>query len=216
MGHSEPCPRRIRAYRGGEVVLDTLAALYVWDIPYYPAFYVPREDVADAVVALESTETFGSGPFAGFVRPDWAAMDAWFEEDEQVYLHPRNPYTRVDALRSSRRVRVELDGIVLAESASPVLVFETALPNRHYLPRTDVDFSHLERTDTVTRCPYKGLTTDYWSVRVGENLHEDLAWSYAYPTLALGPITGLVAFYDEKVDVFVDGAPVERPRTKFS
>ena len=93
---------------------------------------------------------------SGTVRFEWAALDAWFEEDEQVFVHPRNPYVRVDALRSTRSVRVELDGVVLAESSSPVMVFETGLPTRYYLNRTEVDFAHLIPTDTVTACPYKG------------------------------------------------------------
>lgn len=216
VGHSAPCPRRIRAFRDNAKVLDTLGALYVWEIPYYPTLYLPRADVDAEVLALDSTRSFEDDSFAGLVRVDWDAVEAWFEEDEQIFVHPRSPYSRVDALRSSRLVRVELDGVVLAESASPVLLFETGLPTRHYLPRTDVDFSHLEPSDTVTPCPYKGLTTDYWSVRTGGELHEDLAWSYVYPTPAVAPIAGLVAFYDEKVDVFLDGVPVERPRTKFS
>ena len=91
------------------------------------------------------------------VRP----LDAWFEEDEQVFVHPRNPYVRVDALRSNRPVRVELEGVVLADSASPVMVFETGLPTRYYVSRTDVDFGHLIPTDTVTACPYKGTTSGY-------------------------------------------------------
>ena len=129
--------------------------------------------------------------------------------------HPRSPYARVDAIRSSRHIRVELDGVVLAESAAPVLLFETGLPTRHYIQRTDVFFAHLERTDTVTHCPYKGTTSDYWSARAGERVHRDVAWSYAYPDVAVAAIAGLVAFYDEKVDTFLDGVPVTRPRTKF-
>ena len=101
----------------------------------------------------------------GTVRFEWGALDAWFEEDEQVFVHPRDPYTRVDALRSNRRVRVELDGVVLADSASPVMVFETGLPVRYYVNRTDVRFEHLVPSDTVTSCPYKGMTSGYWSVR---------------------------------------------------
>src|SRR5208283_3191086 len=104
------------------------------------------------------------------------------EEDEQVFVHPRNPYVRVDAIRSTRRVRVELDELVLAESASPVMVFETGLPTRYYLNRTEVNFEHLRHTDTVTSCPYKGVTSDYWSVVVGDTVHTDLAWAYDFPT----------------------------------
>jgi uncharacterized protein (DUF427 family) len=138
---------------------------------------------------------------AGCVRFEWDALDAWFEEDEEVFVHPRSPYTRVDALRSTRAVRIELDGVVLAESSSPVMVFETGLPTRYYLNRTEVNFEHLEPSDTVTACPYKGKTSGYWSVRSGEQLLPDLAWAYDFPTRQLLPIAGLIAFYNEKVDI---------------
>jgi uncharacterized protein (DUF427 family) len=131
-------------------------------------------------------------------------------------VHPRNPYSRVDALRSTRRVRVELEGVVLAESSSPVMVFETGLPTRYYLNRTEVDFTHLTKSDTVTACPYKGKTTGYWSVRLDDAVHADLAWSYDFPTRQLLPIAGLIAFYNEKVDIVLDGKPLDRPVTHFS
>jgi uncharacterized protein (DUF427 family) len=160
------------------------------------------------------TEDAAEG-LAGTVRFEWDAFDAWYEEDEEVFVHPRNPYTRVDALRSTRCVRIELDGTVLAESASPVMVFETGLPTRYYLNRTDVNFEHLVPTDTVTACPYKGKTSGYWSVRVGEATYPDLAWAYDFPTRQLLPIAGLIAFYNEKVDVFVEGELLPRPTTHF-
>jgi uncharacterized protein (DUF427 family) len=216
-GFVQPCPRRIRAVRGGATVLDTLRASYVWEVPWFPAYYVPVDDVDPSLLTLPSTESFASGPFAGLVHVDWDAVDAWFEEDEEVFGgHPRSPYVRVDAIRSSRRIRVEIDGVVLAESSAPVLLFETGLPTRHYIQRTDVDFALLERTDTTTYCPYKGTTSDYWSARIGDAVHADIAWSYAYPNVAVAPIAGLVAFYDEKVDTFLDGVAVAQPRTKFS
>lgn len=213
----QPCPRRIRARCGGAVVLDTVRAAYVWEIPYYPAYYVPVDDVDDSVLALASTQTFESGPFAGLAHVTWDSVDAWFEEDEEVFGgHPRSPYARVDAIRSSRLIRVEIDGAVLAESSAPVLLFETGLPTRHYIQRTDIDFTALERTDTTTPCPYKGTTSDYWSARIDDNLHADIAWSYAYPSPQVLQIAGLIAFYDEKVDTFIDDVKVDRPRTKFS
>ena len=215
-GFMQPCPRRIRATRGGATVLDTIGAFYVWEVPHYPAYYVPVGDVDPALIALESTQTFESGPFAGLVHVDWDAVDSWFEEDEEVFGgHPRSPYARVDAIRSSRHIRVELGGVVLAESAAPVLLFETGLPTRHYIQRTDVFFAHLEHSDTVTYCPYKGTTSDYWSAVAGGKAHRDIAWSYAYPSAQVLQIAGLVAFYDERVDTFLDGEPVARPRTKF-
>jgi uncharacterized protein (DUF427 family) len=244
VNHVEPVPRRIRAFLGGEKILDTTRARYVWELPYYPQYYIPLDDVRrDLLVSEGHTQKTGRGlaelhglkagaehrpraarviteaavdGLAGTVRFDWAALDAWFEEDEQVFVHPRSPYTRVDALRSNRPVRVECDGVLLAESVSPVMVFETGLPTRYYLPWTDVDFSHLVPSQTVTACPYKGVTSGYWSVEIDGTVHKDLAWTYDYPTRQLLPITGLVAFYNEKVDTFVDGQPVERPQTHFS
>jgi uncharacterized protein (DUF427 family) len=172
-----------------------------------------------ALVYPESERGGGAQPrrdsLDGLVRFRWEALDSWFEEDEQVFVHPRNPYTRVDALRSGRQVRVELDGVALAESAATVMVFETGLPTRYYFDRTQVNFSALEPSDTVTACPYKGVTSAYWSIRAGGTLHPDLAWAYDFPTRQLLPITGLVAFYNEQVDILVDGVRLPRARTHF-
>jgi len=133
-----------------------------------------------------------------------------------VFVHPRNPYARVDALRSTRHVRIELDGVVLADSSSPVMVFETGLPTRYYFNRSEVSFDHLVATDTVTACPYKGMTSGYWSVRIGGELHPDVAWAYDFPTREVSPIAGLVSFYNEIVDVVLDGEVLPRPNTHFS
>lgn len=149
----------------------------------------------------------------GLARLEWDKLDAWFEEDEQVFVHPRNPYTRVDALRSTRHIRVELDGVALAETRSAVLVFETGLPTRFYINPTEVDFTALRPTPTVTACPYKGRTTGYWSAHIDGAVYDDLAWTYDFPTAALLPIAGLVSFYNEQVDIYVDGRLQERPVT---
>jgi len=149
------------------------------------------------------------------IRLDWDAMDAWFEEDEEVFTHARDPYTRVDILPSSRHVRVEVDGVTIAESTSPRLLFETGLPVRYYLPKTHVRMDLLAPTDTVSHCPYKG-EAEWWAIQTGDELHDDLAWSYRTPLPESQKIAGLVAFYDEKVDVYVDGVLQDRPQTKFS
>jgi uncharacterized protein (DUF427 family) len=241
--HVEPVPRRIRAVLAGKTIADTTNAHYVWEHPYYPVYYVPLGDVvADVLVDEETPEETTRGDVQVYglrvgeerrpgaarvlhaakvkgldetVRLEWSALDAWFEEDEQVLVHPRSPYVRVDAIRSTRRLRVEEKGVVLAESSSPVLVFETGLPTRYYLNRTNVDFAHLVHSDTETACPYKGVTTDYWSSRIGDATHPDVAWSYEFPMRELLPIAGLVAFYNEKVDLFLDGERLERPHTHF-
>jgi uncharacterized protein (DUF427 family) len=241
--HVEPVARRVRAELGGQLVLDTTRALYLWERPFYPQFLIPVEDVDPAALGEEEetqrlergtvarvglhaagVERPGAGirylespleGVAGTIRFDWEALDAWYEEDEQVFVHPRNPYVRVDALRSTRVVRVELDGVVLGESSSPVMVFETGLPTRYYLDRSAVDFAYLRPSETVTACPYKGRTTAYWSVETGAGRYPDLAWSYDFPTREVLPISGLIAFYDERVDVFVYGVEQPRPKTHF-
>jgi uncharacterized protein (DUF427 family) len=121
----------------------------------------------------------------------------------------------VDILASSRHVRVEVDGTTIAESTSPRLLFETGLPVRYYLPKTHVRMDQLTATDSVTQCPYKGQA-EWWSVRADDSVHHDLAWSYRTPLPESQKIAGLIAFYNEKVDIYVDGVRQERPATKFS
>ncbi|MDF0375954.1 MULTISPECIES: DUF427 domain-containing protein [Streptomyces] len=238
-GHVEPVPRRVRATIGGSTVFDTRRALYVWEWPPYPQFSIPVEDLAEGVLTDDGrTEERGAGParrhtltvgsevregaawvwtdgapsaLLGTVRFEWEALDSWFEEDEPVFVHPRSPYSRVDALRSSSSIRVELDGAVLAEAPSCVKLFETGLPTRYYLDLTHVDRARLRRSDTVTRCPYKGTTSSYWSFDGDVATHEDIAWAYDFPTVHVDRIAGLVAFYNERVDLHVDGAKLPRP-----
>lgn len=241
-GRIEPSPRRVRGYLDGELVFDTTSARYVWEVPYYPQYYVPLADVRTELLRDEDhrqrvqfgpSRTFAlvgaslsyasaarvfdddAGDFAGLVRFEWEPL-AWFEEDEPIYGHPRNPYARVDALRSHRHVTVELDGVVLADTGSPVLLFETGLPTRYYIDRTDVAFEHLEPTDSQTLCPYKGVTSGYWSARVADVLHADIAWTYSTPLPAVAPIANLVAFYNEKLDITLDGVRLDRPSTHFN
>lgn len=240
----ERSQKRLRTYLGGELVVDTTAPLLVWEKRSYPTYYVPQADVAMQLLAasdtIDDSSDLGEARFwtvktaraqaedaarqypesptdeiREAIRFDWNAMDSWFEEDEEVFVHPRNPYVRVDALRSTRSVRVELDGTVLAESSSPVMVFETGLPTRYYFNRTEVDFDHLVPSDTVTSCPYKGQTSAYWTVRVRDASYPDLAWAYGFPTRQLLPIAGMIAFYNEKVDTIVDGEHLPRPVTHF-
>jgi uncharacterized protein (DUF427 family) len=130
-------------------------------------------------------------------------MDAWFEEDEQVFTHPRDPYTRVDILPSSRHIRVAVDGITIAETSKPTLLFETGLPTRYYLPKTHVRMDLLEPSDSRSHCPYKG-EAEYWSLR-SDDVGADLAWSYRTPLPESQKIAGLISFYTDKVDLYVDG-----------
>jgi uncharacterized protein (DUF427 family) len=145
------------------------------------------------------------------VRFSFDAMDAWFEEDEEIIVHPRDPATRVQILPSSRHVVVEIDGVVVADTHHPTFLYETHLPRRTYVPKLDVRMDLLEPTDTVSRCPYKG-TARYWTVTTPSGRHEDVVWSYPSPLRESEQIAGLVAFYDHRVDLIVDGVRQERPR----
>src|SRR5712692_4165641 len=235
--------KRVRAYLDGEIVADTRAPLLVWEVPHYPAYYIPATDVRAELVSTGDTDhhaklgraelldvktasgtaeraarRYPDAPVAQIrdaIRLDWASMTEWFEEEEPVYTHPRDPYTRVDILASSRHVRVEIDGVTVAESGQPRILFETGLPPRYYLPLTDVRLDLLVRSDGATHCPYKG-TAGYWSVDTGVRVHKDLVWIYRTPLPESQKIAGLACFYNERVDLYVDGEKVARPKTQFS
>jgi uncharacterized protein (DUF427 family) len=240
---AEPGAKRVRAYLAGRLVADTRRPWLVWEGPHYPAYYLPAGDVTaelvptgetrhspsrgDAVlydvragdaVARGAALRYPASPLPelrDLVRLEWPAMDEWLEEDEPVYTHPRDPYHRVDILASSRHVRVEVDGVTVADSARPVILFETGLPPRHYLPLPDVRTDLLTPTATQTHCPYKGTAT-YWSVDTGHGPHPDLVWAYRAPLPESQKVAGLACFYDEKADVYLDGELQDRPRTHFS
>jgi uncharacterized protein (DUF427 family) len=239
----EQGPKRVRAYLNGELVADTRTPFLVWEHPYYPTYYLPASDVRAALIPAGDTEhspSRGEGevlhvkvatataeraalrypdsplePLRDLVRLDWNAMSEWLEEDEPVYTHPRDPYKRVDILASSRHVRVEIDGVTVADSPQPRILFETGLPARYYLPLSDVRMDLLRPSPTVTHCPYKGAAT-YWTVDTGQGGHEDIVWIYRAPLPESQKIAGLACFYNEKVDIYLDGELQDRPRTKFS
>lgn len=236
--------KRIRALFDGEFVADSTEPRLVWEVPYHPTYYLPTDDVrTDLLVPTGETDRspsrgdaeiydikgpsrtaqgaarlFPNSPLAelrDLVRLDWNLIDSWFEEDEEVYVHPRDPKTRVDILHSSRHVEVRINDELIADSTRPTLLFETGLPTRFYLPKPDVRLDLLTPTTTETLCPYKG-TAEYWSVTAGGETIPDLAWSYRTPVAESQKIAGLIAFLDEKVDVTVDGTARSRPSTTFS
>jgi uncharacterized protein (DUF427 family) len=240
----ETSAKRVRAYVDGIAVADSRRPLLVWETPYYPAYYFPVEDVRTELLVETGTTThspsrgdarhftvkvgetervdaawrYVDSPIEELrdaVRFDWEAMDGWFEEDEEVYVHPRNPYSRVDILATSRHVRVELDGVVLADSTHAHVLFETGLPPRWYLPKVDVRMDLLVPTSTVTHCPYKGQA-EYWSAQVGDRVVDDVAWSYRTPLPESQKIAGMVAFFNERVDLVIDDERLARPKTPFS
>jgi uncharacterized protein (DUF427 family) len=151
---------------------------------------------------------------AGYVVLNFGAFDAWYEEDELNVAHPRDPFHRIDVLPSSRHVQVELDGHVLAESSRPVLLFETMLPTRYYLPRDDIR-AELTPSSTRTYCAYKGQAS-YWSATVGDRVVPDLGWTYQQPRHDAAHVHGLIAFFNERLDVIVDGECLQRPLTPWS
>jgi uncharacterized protein (DUF427 family) len=220
---TEPNQRRIRVFFGGETVADSSRTLYLFETGHLPVYYFPRDDVRFDLLEPTSHRTHcphkGDASYytvnaegkqyenAVWAYPDpidsvpelrnyvafyWDRADAWFEEDDEVFKHPRDPYHRVDVLNSSRHVQV-----------------------RYYLPKLDVRPGLLEASQTRTRCPYKGEAV-YWSVRVGGELYEDIVWSYPAPIPETPKIENLLAFYNEKTDIVVDGVRQERPVTKWS
>ncbi|MGC2999851.1 DUF427 domain-containing protein [Streptomyces sp. G35A] len=168
----------------------------------------------NAAWTFPADDLAGHIAFAWFPRTD-TGLDHWYEEEEEIFVHPRDPHKRVDAMASSRHVRVEIGGTVVADTRTPALLFETSLPTRYYLPREDVRLDLFEATAHSTRCPYKGIAR-YWSRRGGAGVPPDLAWSYPDPLPAVRVIRNRIAFFDEVVDITVDGERQERPVTHFS
>jgi uncharacterized protein (DUF427 family) len=236
--------KRVRAFVGGELVADTTSPLLVWERPYYPRYYFDAADVKTDLLVTEGDvhhspsrgdaelHTIKAGgkeaqagarwykdskieELRGTITFEWDAVDAWFEEDEQIYVHPRNPYTRIDVLPSSRRVEVFVDGTKVADSTHGRFLHETGLPTRYYLPKVDVRQDLLAESDLHTDCPYKG-TASYYHVDVDGTRHENLVWWYPTPVEESARIAGYVSFYNEKVDIVLDGEPLERPKTIFS
>lgn len=173
-------------------------------------------DKTEANAMWNYPDPMDDGPaLQDYVAFEWDAMDAWFEENEQVYVHARDPHKRVDVISSTRHVKVIVDGETIAETHNPTLLFEAGMPVRYYIPKMDVRLDLLQVSDRVTRCPYKGEAS-YYSVQTGERLHEDLVWYYTYPTAEAGGIKGLLCFFNERADIHVDGEQQERPHTNWS
>jgi uncharacterized protein (DUF427 family) len=199
----------------GEVVVDTRRGVYFWEHGRYPQHWIPVPDVTLDRLPAGAVHRSDRAELADHVQVDWGAVDHWFEEDEEVFTHPRDPYTRIDILPSSRRVEVHIAGETVAETTRPRLLFETGLPTRYYLPLTDLRLDLLVPSDRVTHCPYKGAAT-YWSVQAPDRLHPDIVWTYRTPLPESRMIAGLAAFFNERVDLVVDGELQKRPRAPFS
>jgi uncharacterized protein (DUF427 family) len=242
----EDSPRRVRVMLGGETVADSKRVKLMHETGHLPVYYFPEEDVRRDLLEESDHKTHcpfkgdasywtvrvgdrvaenaawsypdpidSTPPIAGYVAFYWNMMDHWYEEDEEVFVHPRDPYHRVDILDSSRHVKVRVNGEVVAETKRPKILFETGLPPRYYIPPEDVRQDLLVASEKTTRCPYKGVAS-YWSVEAGGERVEDLIWYYSDPIPEAAKIKGRLAFFNEHVDLEVDGEEQERPHTRWS
>lgn len=242
----EPSPRRVRGVAGGETVIDSSDVRMLHEHGRLPIWLFPQDDVrmdllepgeqregsankgpqrmwslrAGDRVAEDAAWDFPEPPgeaagLSGLIAFEWSAMDDWYEEDEVAIVHPRDPYHRVDVLDTSRHVRVSLNGELVAETRRAKVIYETGLPARWYIPPEDVRDELLEASDTETGCAYKGFAS-YSSVRAGGELEQDLVWTYPESHHDAARVAGYLAFFNERVDIEVDGELQERPLTPWS
>jgi uncharacterized protein (DUF427 family) len=205
----EPWPRRVRGLVGDEAVVDSERAVLVHESGRLPRYAFPQEDVAVEAAAEPEME--------GYVSVPWSAAERWLEEEQEVIVHPRDPYHRIEILPSARQVRVLVHGVVVAETTRPQILFETGMAPRYYLPLEDVRTDLLEPAGLETGCPYKGYAS-YWDVVTEDGRAPGAAWSYREPLHESERIRGLVCFFQERpeIDVEVDGGPAEAPQTPWS
>ncbi|EKM58231.1 uncharacterized protein PHACADRAFT_139966 [Phanerochaete carnosa HHB-10118-sp] len=226
--HVESAPSRVRVLFGGQYIVDTYNAKLVWVSSYYPTYFFEAKDlpekylarslnstddskyeVYDVVIgsnrALGAATKYVEGELQGLISILFGAMDAWLEEDQQVFVHPKDPYKRVDVLQSSRHVRVEFNGQVLADTRRPKFLLETGLRRRTYIPKPDCNMQFWVESQHTTECPYKGVA-NYYAIRLPNGTEEpNSVWWYRNANPECLQIEGLVAFYDEKFDVYIDG-----------
>ncbi len=226
----EDSHRRVRAIFANTTIADSTRVKLLLEPMKLGIYYFPFEDVRsdalrksgdrlwDVVAGDRVAERAGweREEFPGYVAFKWDKMDQWFEEDDEVFVHPRDPYHRVDVLNSSRHVKVLIGGQVVAETNRPRLLLETGLPTRYYIPKLDVRMDLLSPTDLHTRCPYKGEAS-YWTVTVGGQEFKNIAWAYPSPIPEIPKIENLLSFYNEKVDaIYVDDELQPKPKTPWS
>ncbi|KAH4043138.1 hypothetical protein HBH98_230720 [Parastagonospora nodorum] len=229
---SQHTPRRVRGLFNGKYAFDTTKACHVWEHPNYPQFYVPvscftsdaslerlgsidgtkgAAHLGRLTVGTHSTDRvviFSTSTLKDLVKVDFTAIDQWFEEDVPIFCHPKDPYKRIDILQSTRSVKVAIDGITLAETSNPLFLLETTLRTRYYLPPTNVKWEYLVPSDMASLCPYKGRA-NYYHVKVNGKIYKDIVWYYRYPTPESAPVAGHLCFYNEMVDIWVDGEKEE-------
>jgi uncharacterized protein (DUF427 family) len=210
----EDFPRRVRALVGGQVVVDSLGVKLLHEQHSLPVWCFPPEDVRIDQLG-EGAWIYPDGLAEGLIGIRWDAVEQWLEEDEEVLFHPRDPYHRVELRDTSRHVEVALEGEALAESSSALALFEASLPTRWYLPAEDVRAELVANRSVRTGCAYKGWAS-YHDVRIGERLEPVLAWLYEDPLEGVERIEGRICFFNERVDLSLDGELQERPRTQWS
>jgi uncharacterized protein (DUF427 family) len=242
----DPVPYRLRGVFAGQTVFDTTDAKLLHETGHLPVYYVPEaalrhdlleptdrtthcphkgdaryrsirvgERVAENAVWAYPDPIEPAAFLAGHAAFFWKLLDAWLVEDGEVKGHPRDPYHRIDVFPTSRRVRISLDGVELADSERALVLYETGLPPRFYLPVDDVRTDLLEPSETHTRCAYKGVAS-YWHFLANGELHDDLAWTYPELDHDGREVEGLIAFFNERVELEVDGVAHERPVTQWS
>ena len=205
----EPLPRRVRAFVGDDAIVDSERTVLVYETARLPHYAFPAEDVSiDAAIEPEAE---------GYVRVPWDAADRWLEEDDEIIVHPHDPYHRIETLRSSRHIRVRIGGELVAESGRPRILFETGLPPRYYVPSEDVRSELLEPVSLTTGCAYKGWAT-YWDAVTASGRVPAVAWSYPEALREGEPVVGLLCFFQERpeIDFEVDGVLVEALETAWS
>ena len=207
MGKVRPTGRWVRGVTDAGTVVDSKHAKLFWAPGTHgPVYAFPKGDVRTDL--LDPSVVSEAAGLEDHLLVEWGAVAHWYEEEEEVFVGPRDPFWRVDALPSSRKVRVEVSGRVVAETEHPVVVFEGSLQDRYYIPPADVDFSVLTPTSTRTGCPYKGFAS-YWSFTGGDGTEPpDLAWAYPDPMPSVAAIKDHVSFYGPAVAVYVDGEQV--------
>jgi uncharacterized protein (DUF427 family) len=243
----EESPRRVRVSFAGEAIVDARHARLLHETKHIPVYYFHQDEVRMDLfeptghhtycpfkgeasywtlrVGDRSAENAMWGYPAPYDEVDtikdyvalyWDKMDNWYEEDEEIFVHARDPYKRIDVIESSRLVKIVLGGETVAESKRARFLFETRLPTRYYLPRDDVRADFLEPSDSHTRCPYKGVAS-YYHVRVGDQLYEDLVWTYPEPIPECPKIKDYLCFFNEKVDaIYVEGEKIPDVETPWS
>ena len=227
--------KRIRAFLAGEILADSTSAQLGYVTGRHPEYLIPASDITWANLVVDDVavdDLLGSyrpirsaaggreigrshvdGPANGLASFAFDAMDAWFEEDEQIWFHARDPFRRVEVIESGRQIEITVEGQVVARSSRPRLVTETGLPERWYVPRIDVDWTQLTSSETTSGCQYKGVA-NWWHVcQTGSDQLADVVWAYERPVPEANKLAGLVSFYAEHaaVETYLDGALQPKP-----